>query len=340
WHAAPLKRDGTVTDAYEVIKNFNEGIEAVGFDDINAAPKICILVNRMYYWLRETGSKKEFAYLPRLLNETASGFCRDLMRLRLDYGIRENRDYSTLKQYTTIFVPSAEVMPEKDQEAIVELAKAGVTIIMCGLMPKYDENFRECQILAKHFRIQTTVDQSVETISHKGGEFAAFGYGSIRTADERAKKLAKSDGKVVGVCSTRFKGSLYFLSFDLASGGDYSKLSFVASILEATGNKSFLYCSDPSVNLAFHMGSKHGLLFVVAPPPGELSDGLEATHKEVIIQADLRQAGFGSAKIKLTNIFESAETTTPIKTTAKDLKAGLVLPIRFPDGMIFRIEKA
>ncbi|MCX6835279.1 MAG: beta-galactosidase, partial [candidate division Zixibacteria bacterium] len=163
WHAAPLKRDGTVTDAYEVIKNFNEGIEAVGFDDISATPKICILVNRMYYWLRETGSKKEFAYLPRLLNETASGFCRDLMRLRLDYGIRENRDYSTLKQYTTIFVPSAEVMPEKDQEAIVDLAKAGVTIIMCGLMPKYDENFRECQILAKHFRIQTTVDQSVET---------------------------------------------------------------------------------------------------------------------------------------------------------------------------------
>ena len=222
----------------------------------------------------------------------------------------------------------------------MELAKAGVTIIMCGLMPKYDENFRECQILSKHFRIQTTVDQSVETISHKGGEFAAFGYGSIRTADERAKKLAKSDGKVVGVCSTRFKGSLYFLSFDLASGGDYSKLSFVASILEATGNKSFLYCSDPSVNLSFHMGSKHGLLFVVAPPPGELSDGLEATHKEVIIQADLRQAGFGSAKIKLTNIFESAESTTPIKTTAKDLKSGLVLPVRFPDGMIFRIEKA
>jgi hypothetical protein len=339
WYSAPLRRDGTVTNAYDVIKNFNEGIETVGFDDINVSPKIGILVNRMYYWLRETSAKKEFAYLTRLLNQTASGFCRDLTRLRLDYGIRENRDYSTLKQYTTIFVPSAEMMPEKDQEAIVDLVKAGVTIIMCGLMPKYDESFRECQILAKHFRIQTTVDQSVETISHKGGEFAAFGYGAIRTTDDRAKKLAKSGSKIVGVCSTRFKGSLYFFSFDLASAGDYGKLSFVASILEATGNKSFLYCSDPSVSLAFHMGSKHGLLFVVAPPPGELSDGLEATYKEVIIQADLRQAGFGSAKIKLTNILESAENTTPTKITAKDLKSGLVLPIRFPDGMIFRVER-
>jgi len=339
WYCAPLRRDGTVTEAYEVVKNFNEGIETVEFDDISSAPKIAVLANRLYYWIRETGFRKEFSYLGHLLNDTTSGFCRDLIRLRLDYGIRENREYETLKQYQVLFVPSAEVMSAADQEAIVELVKSGATVIMCGLMPKFDEDFRDCQILAKHFRIRTSVDHRVATISHKGGEFAAYCYGAIRTTDDRARKLAKTDGKVVGVCSTRFKGNLYFLSFDFASGGDHSKLAFVSSILEATGHKPFLYCSDPSVTLAFQTGSKKGLLFVVAPPPGELSDGLEASYKEVIIQADMKQAGFSSAKLKLTNILENPETVTPIKTTSKELKSGLVLPVRFPDGMIFRVER-
>jgi hypothetical protein len=55
---------------------------------------------------------------------------------------------------------------------------------------------------------------------------------------------------------------------------------------------------------------------------------------------DLKQAGFGSASLKMTNILDNAETAVPIKTTAKELKTGIVLPVQFPDGMIFRLEKA
>lgn len=274
------------------------------------------------------------------MGDTTAGFCRDLTRLRLDYGIRENRDYTTMKQYQTIFVASAEVMSEKDQEAIVELAKAGTTIIMCGLMPRYNENFKDCQILAKHFRIKTTLDTRVVTITHKGGSFAGYTYGTIRSSDDsRIRKLAEAGGKTVGVCSTRFKGNMYFFSYDLASGGDHKKLAFVESILEGTGHKSFLYCSDPSVNIAFHMGSKKGLLYVVAPPPGELSDGLESSAKEIIIQADLREAGFAAAKVKLTNILEDPEEVVPLRMTAKDLRSGIVLPIQYPDGIIFKVER-
>lgn len=340
WYGAPLHKDGTVGDSYEVVKNFNEGIEGVDFDEMSSEPKIAILANRLYYWLRDAKGKKEFAYLERLMGDTMAGFCRDLTRLRLDYGIRENRDFSTMKHYQTVFVASAEVMSERDQEAIVEMAKAGTTIIMVGLMPKYNEEFKDCQVLAKHFRIKTTLDTQVVTITHKGGSFAGYTYGVIRTSDDsRIKKLAEVGVKTVGVCSTRFKGSLYFFSFDFASGGDHNKLAFVESILEGIGHKSFLYCSDPSVNIAFHMGHKTGLLYLVAPPPGELSDGLESSAKEVIIQADLREAGFSAAKLKLTNILEDPETVVPIKIAAKDLRSGIVLPIQYPDGIIYKVEK-
>ncbi|MCD6248899.1 MAG: beta-galactosidase [candidate division Zixibacteria bacterium] len=344
WYGAPLRQDGTVASTYDVVKNFNIGIETVDFDEITSEPKVAILANRLYYWMREAKGKRDFQYFERLLNETTTGFCRDLARLRLEYSIRENRDYNNMNQFETVFVPSGEVMAEKDQEAIIELAKAGTTIIMCGLMPKYNEHFKDCQVLAKHFRIKTTVGHQVVTVSHKAGaftgSFAGYAYGSIRSTDEsKVRILATADSKTVGVCSTRFKGSLYFFSFDIASGGDHNKLAYIESILGVTGHKSYLYCSDPSINLAFHMGGKKGLLYVVAPPPGQLSDGLEAACKEVIIQADLRQAGFAAAKIKLTNILEDAEEVKPIRITAKELRSGLVLPVQFPDGMIFRVEK-
>jgi len=238
-----------------------------------------------------------------------------------------------------VFIPSAEIMSERDQEGIVELAKAGVTIIMCGLMPRYDETFKDCKILSNHFRIKTTSEYHIGNVTHKNGSFPTHIYGSIRSTDDsKVKKIVKDGTKIVGVCSARLKGHLYFFTFDLASGGNHQRLVFTESILESEKISSYLYCSDPSVDISFQMGGKCGLLFVVAPPPGELSDGFEASGKQVIIRADLRQAGFKSPKIKLTNLFDSEEAQ-PIKTTLKELKDGIALDIRFPDGIIFQVSK-
>lgn len=339
WYGAPLRQDGTVTPGFDVIKDFNIGLSELVFEEMDSEPDIAILANRMNYWLRETKGASDFNYVPRLFDETAIGICRDLMRLRLNYGIRENRDYESMKKYKLIFVPSTEVMAEADQEALVELVKAGVTVIMCGVMPRYDENFRDCQVLAKHFRIKTTIDYKITNIAHKDGAFPCYTYGSIRTTDDsKVKKLVKADDKVVAVCSNRFKGTFYLFSFDLASGGNHQKLSYFESVLSSVGAEPYLYCSDPSVGVSFLMGKKRGVLIVTAPPPGELSDGFESPQKEIIVRADLRQGGFAAARLKLTNILDGEEAV-PIKTTAKDLRVGIPLETQFPDGMIFLVEK-
>jgi hypothetical protein len=152
------------------------------------------------------------------------------------------------------------------------------------------------------------------------------------------------DSKVVAVSSSRFKGNFYLFAFDIASGGNHQKLSFVESALAGEKIESFLYCSDPSVDISFHVGEKKGLLFIVAPPPGELSDGLEAGTKSIIIRADLKGAGFKAANIKMTDLFDEnidSEEKKPvvIKVTAKELKDGIPLEISFPDGKIFLVEK-
>ncbi|HOP06240.1 MAG TPA: beta-galactosidase [candidate division Zixibacteria bacterium] len=339
WYGAPLHNDGTISDGYDVASKFNQAITEVGLEEMDTKSDIAVVGSRLYYWLRGLSHEKIMPYLPQLLNGSTVGFCRDLMRLKLSYGIRENRDWESIKNYRLVFVPTSEVMPEADQEAIVELAKAGCTVVLCGLMPRYDEYFRDCQTLANHFRIRTTVDYHINTVSHKNGEFPCNVYGSIRSGDEsKVKKLCKAGSKVVGVCSSRFKGQLFLFSFDIASGGNHQKLAFLESVLESTGVVSYLYCSDPSVDISFHVGEKKSLLFVVAPPPGQLSDGFESGNKDVIIKADLKAAGMKAAKVKLTNLFDG-ENAVPIKTTAKDLKGGIQLNVTFPDGHIYLVER-
>ncbi|HUV30543.1 MAG TPA: beta-galactosidase [Acidobacteriota bacterium] len=339
WYGAPLHNDGTVSEGYETAKNFNLAISSVGFEEMDARPEIAVLGNRLYYWLRETEGAKQFEYIRRLMGESVVGFCRDLLRLKLPYGIRENREWDTMSQFKLLFVPTAEIMAQRDQEALVELAKSGVTLVLCGLMPKYDENFRDCQVLANHFRIKTTVDCRIGTIAHKTDSFISNVYGSIRSVDDaKVRKLCRSENKIVGVCSTRAKGHVYMFSFDVASGGNHKKLSFVESILAGEKITSYVQCNDPSVDVSFQMGAKKGILFVVVPPPGELSDGLDSQRKEVIVQADLKRLGFSAAKLKLTNILQGEEAK-PIRTTAHDLKVGMPLEVDYPDGLIFLVEK-
>ncbi|MBD3403239.1 hypothetical protein GF420_10120 [candidate division GN15 bacterium] len=339
WYGAPLHNDGTVSDGYEVIKNFNTAIQSIGFEEMDFQPKVAIVANRLYYWLRLTSSEKEFTYTQRLMDETTLGFCHDLMRLKIPYGIRENRDYETMKDYDMLFVPSTEIMAEKDQEALVELVKAGKTVVLCGVMPRYDEDLKDCQVLANHFRIKTTVDYHIGAVTHKSGAFPSYVYGSIRTTDDgKVKKLAQAGAKTVGVCSTRFKGQFYLFSFDIASGGNHQKLLHLESTLAGFGVEPTAFCSDPSVDIACQMGPKKGLLFVVVPPPGELSDGLETSRREIILQINLKKYGFSSARVKLTNLLEGEEAK-PIKTTAKDMRDGFALEVAYPDGLIFLIEK-
>ena len=275
----------------------------------------------------------------KLLNESTSGFCRDLMRLKLNYGIRENRDWSSMNRYKLLFIPSSEIMAERDQQAIVDLAKEGVTIIMCGVMPKLNENFKDCQIIAKHFRIKSTVTDGIGTVSHKQGDFPAYVYAHLRTTDDsKVKTIVKEGSKPVGLCSSRFKGSFYFFSFDIASGGNHKKLNFLESILSGENQQSFLYCSDPSVDISFQMGVKNGLLLIVAPPPGDLSSEYESGQRQVIIKADLREAGMKSPNLRLTDLFADEEAT-PIRTTSKDLQNGMAIDLAFPDGIVYLVQK-
>jgi len=341
WYGAPLANDGTITSGYEVIKRFNSAILDLKLSELERNTKICIIGNRQYQWMKLLRNPKQFTYIESLLHDSIGGLCRDLMRLKLDYDIRETIDPDELKKYDLVIMPSAEFMPEARQEAIVELLKKGINVILCGLMPKYDEEFKDCQVLSRHMRIKTTLGGGIDIIKLtqlKGFQFTANYYGYILSTDNKVKKLATLSKKSVGVASSRYKGTLYLFTFNLGSNSDHNKMVFTENLLSENGITPYLYCSDPSVDIAIQKSGKKAVMFLVAPPAGELSSICDTSCREVIVRMDLRKYGVASAKLKMTDLLEG-EDAQPVTITSDSLRKGIPIKVDFPDGRIFLLEK-
>jgi beta-galactosidase len=338
WHGAPLESDGTITDGYEVIKEFNSAILNSKHYEMERITRVCIIGNRQYQWLKYLKNPKQFDYVNELVSGSLNGFCRDLMRLKLDYVIRETLVPEELKKYDLVFIATAEFMSEEMQEGIVELLKLGVNVILCGLLPKYDDNFRDCQILSRHLRIKTSLGCGIDLVKSKTSQFSTRHFGHVLSTDNKVKKLAWVSKKTVGVASSKYKGTLYLFTFDTGSNGDHNKLTFIESVLADSDIAPFYYCSDPSVDIVMHKADKRAVMYILAPPPGELSTITDTAKRDVVIRVDLRKVGISSAKVKVTDLL-AGEEAEKLKFTADNLRHGISLEVDFPDGRILLFEK-
>lgn len=341
WHGAPLAEDGTITSGYEVIRLFNSAILDLKLNELERDTKICIIGSRFYQWMNLLRNPQQFTYVESLLHDSMGGLCRDLMRLKIDYDIRETLDPEALKKYSLVIMPSAEFMPEAQQEAVVELLKRGINVIMCGLMPKYDEEFKDCPVLSRHMRIKTALGGGIDIVKLaqlKGFQFTAAYYGNVLSTDNKVRKMAILSKKNVGVASSRYKGTLYLFTFNLGSNGDHNKMVFLENLLAENGIQPYLYCSDPSVDIGVYKSGKKAVLFMVAPPSGELSCINDTASRDVIVRVDLRKLGIASARLKVTDLM-AGEGTEPAVVSSDTLRKGMPVKVDFPDGRIFLIEK-
>lgn len=337
WFGAPLAKDGTISNGYEVVKLFNAAILNIKLNELEGIKKVCVIGSRQYQWLRLLEHPKQFEYIEPLLTDSAGGFCRDLMKLKIDYDIKESIDPDALSKYNLVFIPSAEFMAASKQEAIVELLKKGVNVILCGLMPKYDENFHECQILSRHMRIKTTLGNGIDLVKLKNTQFTSYVYGYILSTDPKTKKLATVNKKNAGVASSKYRGVFYLFSFNIGSGGDHNKTVFLESLLTDNNAISSLYCSDPSIDMVVQKADKRVVLYMVSPPPGELSSFADTSSRDVIVRIDLRKIGIAAAKVKVTDLL-AGENAQAIKVSSDSLRKGIAVKVDFPDGRLFLIE--
>jgi hypothetical protein len=231
-------------------------------------------------------------------------------------------------------------MSESRQEEIIELLKKRVNVVLCGLMPKYNEEFKECNILSRHLRIKTGLGVNIDKVVYLPikSRFTSNIYGNVATTHNKVKRLATASKKTVGVVSSKYPGKLYLFTFNLGSNYDHNKMIFLENLLAENGVAPFMYCSDPAVDMAVYRKDRKAVLYMVSPPAGELPSTADTTSRNVIIRIDLRKVGIASARLKMTDLFADEEAV-PVTLTADNLRKGLEMEVDFPDGKIFLIEK-
>lgn len=333
WYGSPLAEDGTIQEGYELIKNFNLLLERIDFSNLENLTQIGLGNYNPYIYSLQVEDKELFPYLGSLIKQTHFGLSKDLRGLKYDFGIPGLEEEKNLEKYKVLFVPCAEFMEEKIQTLLLEQVKKGKSLILYGLLPKYDLSFKKGEILARGLKIRTSPLYQVDTIQASKTEFASIMYGYIKTHPKNFQVIARAGRRIVGLKGRLGKGKVYLFTFDLASSFFHKKISFLEEVIEDSGVSRYLNCSDNEVEVIVQKNEKLSLLYLISPgtPLSPDSTGLK---RSLILQLDCGKIGVRGKKITLTELF-SGES---IKTTSKELKSGILLEMGKLEGRIYLVQ--
>ena len=348
WYDAPLANDGTIQPNFDLIKKFTDLAGKIGLNHLKATHSAGLANYRPYLWFdfisNASGAKtgENFSYIPFLISKTHKGLSQDLINLKLSFGIPDLGLPESLKEFPVIFVPCAEFMDGETQKLLVDLAKAGKSLILFGLLPRFDLNMKECTILSDSLKLRSKEDSLVGKVEALDNEITTFIFGHIKGV-KKSQVLAKHDDRPVGAVTKLGKGHVYVITFDLSAQLCHRKLSFLEEILAQTGIASQIYCDAPEVDLILQKNDTHTILYLINPPnhncsiwPGETVSSMKAKDtKKLILRFDPKKLGIKGKKIRLIDLLGDEI----IKTTPEELKTGIMIEIASPDSRMYVIEE-
>lgn len=326
WYDSPLAEDGTPQSSYELVKKLNRSAEEVELNKLTSLAEIALVNYRPYLWHTHLGVEKPFEYIPDLVGSTCRNLVSDLVQLNLDFGIGDMWLQNSLSRFKLLFIPIAEYMDNASQKNILELAKAGKTLILFGLMPKYDEKMKNCEILSKGLKAKTIQKDCIGKVETPSAEFIAQSYGFIRRSGGKTQVIAKLDGKPVGIKTKLGKGEVYLFTFDICSRMEHLKLSFLESVLNDCSISRPIITNHPFTYVVPYKANKKAVLYVNRWDKGE--------KEKVIVQIDCKKLGIKGARIRLTDLLGEEV----IKTSNLELKKGLVLDLAPLDSKMYLVE--
>ncbi|MGB2980144.1 MAG: beta-galactosidase [Candidatus Zixiibacteriota bacterium] len=347
WYDAPLANDGTIRPSFDLIKKFNDLVTRIQLENLKPFYQVGLANYRPYLWLDHLyagkahpvtapGSTRKvpapFASLPLLLSKTHKGLSQDLINLKVDHGIPDLWLEESLEDFPVLLVPCAEFMDQETQQRLIDLARAGKTLILFGLLPKFDLQMKECNLLASSLKLRTRAQSCVAKIQTSNQEFAAFLYGYIRGA-KRSQILAKQQDRAVGVVSKLGKGCVFVFSFDISAQLHHHKLAFLEEVLRQAGVRGPVYCDAPEVDLVLKRDEKNTILCLInSGPKGSTADAND--QRRLILRFDPRKLGLRGKRLRLTDLLGEEV----IKTSPEELRAGLIVEVPPHDSRMYLIE--
>lgn len=332
WYGSPLGNDGAIQSSYEVIKRFNFIAAQIGLENSKPLHDVALVNYRPYLWYSQLRAESPFGYLNTLLNQTHWGLSEDLINLKYNHLIPELGVSKDLNRFKVLFVPCAEFMDADSQALLVELARKGSSMILFGLLPKFDPRMKKCEILARALKARTRPSLTIEDVRADDHEFTCQVFGYIRTSRKSSVK-ARAKTKPVGVHFRMGRGDIYLFTFDISSQLVPQKLIFLQQILSATSAVTLVKTSDLKIDAVLHRNEKSALLYLINPK-GDFQHKHGRRMRSFILKLDCRKAGVQGKRIRLVDLLSNEVT----KTTVADLKNGIIITMEEPGSRMYLVE--
>ncbi|HBC46084.1 MAG TPA: hypothetical protein DCZ43_03460 [candidate division Zixibacteria bacterium] len=333
WLGSPLGSDGTVNESYEMVRKISVALEHIGIHTAKPVSKVGIAYHKPYLLQHHLGMTGQFSYVYDLIGQTINPLGLDLMNIKQDYAVVDIDTENSLDDKELYFIPTAEYMSQKGQENILKAVQSGKTVVLIGLLPKFNDQFKPCRTLAKGIGMATTLDWAPCNITWDKTSVRAIRYGIISSRGSE-KVLAKSGTKVLGACKKVGSGTVYLFTFDISPKLEPSKLELLQSVLNAQKITSPVATSDPKVDLIAQANDKGVILYLVNTDTTFTAPASDFA-KKVVIAVDLPALGIRAAKVKMYDVLDDHVHDV----TAKDLKEGLVFSVGYHDARILYIPK-
>ncbi len=349
WYDAPLANDGTIKSNFEMIKRFTDLAGKIGLSRLKSTPLVGLASYRPYLWFdflsSSAGGKttEDFSYLPLLISKTHPGLSADLINLKINFGMPDLWLTDRLREFPCLLVPCAEFMDGETQKLLVNLAKEGKNLILFGLLPRFDLNFKECSILSDALKVRSKEHATVGKVKTSSSEVASFVYGHLRGA-KKSSVLVKHEDHPVGAVVKLGKGHVFVFTFDIAADLNHHKLSFLENIFRQAGIQGQLFCDAPEVDLVIQKNDEHTILFLINPFTENhfawsgdsvfSANAKRKSLKKIILRFDPRKLGIKGKKFRLVDLLGDEV----IKTSSEELKKGLIIEMASPDSRMYLIE--
>ncbi len=333
WQWAPLGKDGTVNDNYDIVRKMNTVLEHIGINTAKPISQIGIVYHKPYLIHHHLQIDGQFPYINDLVALSLNPLGLDLMNLKYDYSVVDINSENSLADKNLYFIPTAEYMSDDAQRRIVEAVKGGQNVVLFGVMPHLNENFAPSKILSKGLGINTAPDWAPCNITWEKKSFPAIRYGTISSFGS-GKALAKSGAKVVGVQKKVGKGTVYFFSFDISPKYDPARLNLLQSIFEAQKITTPVSTSDPAVDLVAQTNDQGVILYLINTDVTFTSPESKFT-KKVVMSIDLAELGIKQPKVKMYDVLDDEIHAF----ASKDLKEGIIIPVGYHEAKIFYFPK-
>lgn len=334
WHDAALAQDGSIKPNYEVLHKFNTILERIPVHSLQSLAEVGLAYYKPYSDYLALKSDKPFPYISQLLEKSWAGLSQDLSYLKLDYRVPDLNSKESLAESKLLLVPSAQFMEQTAQENILAFARSGKTVILFGLMPEWDLNFKKSNLLYKALKIKTKLDGRIDEIETDTDEkFSAYVFADIKRSGRKAKEIAWQKRKCVGVFSSYGKGKILFFTFDLASDLNPAKLLFLEKLFQEYKINPVAHTSDPQVEVVAQKVNKSTLIYLFNPQ-GSFWQSKD-TPQPVILSLNCKKLGIKGGKVLLQELF----TDEVIKTKVKELSQGIAVHLKEMDSKLYLIEK-